>query len=608
MSDQNIPLHLYSIYEPRVNINDKMVQGQYAIVKGGSILTMYNYTSNSSSNAGINWSPNPPGTETIMSRLVSMDVQVTLDFAGDGTLGGTEAMIQSNLDAPRAFPLESIIKNFIVTVNGFDINVNSSQIVHPFSRYYLNIKRLNEGVTPNMLDVFQKYSDGDGNNRNPLAWFDNSSQNPRGSYYDYDITNNTNTAATVVLHLKTYLMVAPFEWLSAADNDFPGLCKLDTLDFNVSFIPNLSRVWSRSEAHPVPVTSVDVTIGENSILNVLWITPREEIKEKIRRMPELKYPFYRTVRYDTRNAVNDTVAPNTAVTLTSATLNLSSIPRAIYVYMIENESAYTAAVASMTTPDVYFAPDNITITWNNEANVLNTFRPQQLYDLCVKNNLSNTTYTEFRGLTNEFNQLALDEDTPVGKIGLCSAPVRIIPSEDFPLNADEASGSQGKWNLQVQMTAYNRNQTRSISPQLCVLVVYEGYLSIANARCFGYEGPLSPRDVLLTPVDESISWHDLNANFGGARLGDRFRLFGRQLKSGAEKANKFLKDTKAISRGLNAASKIPTRASSALAKGSQVADYYGYGGCDDYDGGMLDEHYGGRKLTQKEMKKRLRCK
>ena len=84
-----------------------------------------------------------------------MDVEVTLLFNGSGSADPTEAMIQTGRDAPRAFPLENIIKNLIVTINGCNIDVNLSQIVAPFSRYYMDTKKLNAGITPNMLDNLQ---------------------------------------------------------------------------------------------------------------------------------------------------------------------------------------------------------------------------------------------------------------------------------------------------------------------------------------------------------------------------------------------------------------------------------------------------------------------
>lgn len=598
--DQNIPLNFFTVYEPRVDINNDMIAGNYAIVKGGEVYTYYNYTANSSSNTGANWSTTPPGTEIVLSRLIELDLPVRLDFAGPGSVAGTESMIMSNLDAFRAFPIETITKNMICTINGFDININMSNVVHPLSRYYLDIERLNEGITPNMLDNWQSYSDGDGNAKNPLAWYDNSAQNPRGAYNSYDIVNNTNTAATIQARLKSYVMVAPFEWLSARNNDVPGLTKLDTLEWNLTFVNNLQRIWSRSDAHPVPITSLSVTIGEDARMNLLWITPRYPERERIRSMPELKYPYYRTVRYDTYDT--RVYNPNDIINdLASQVISLSSIPRALYVYLHENETdVFQTTNSNVQVPDVYQPITNINITWNNTAGVLSSATQNQLYSICVKNGLRNTTYNEFIGFTNAFNQLALPPNTPVGKLGLCSAPIRLEPGIDWTLEQDEAPGVSGKYNLQVTISGINANQNRPLRVQLSILIVYEGYLSIAKSRCFGYDGPIRPEDVINTPVNRSISWHDLEKNFGGS-LGQKFKTIGRDV-------NKFLRDSKAISKGFKVASYLPTRASSGFRAVSDVAKQFGYGmdmgGC---DGGMLDEHYqGGRKLTKAEMKRRLK--
>ena len=387
-------------------------------------------------------------------------------------------------------------------------------------------------------------------------------------------------------------MVAPFEWQSSFDNDVPGIAKINTLEISANFVPNLTRIWSRAEDHPVPIDTVNVTIGQQSTLNALWITPRDEMRRKIDAMPELKYPYYRTVRFDTRNAVGDLTNPNQNVELNSQVINLTSIPHAIYAYVIRNESTSLGTVTSMTSPDVYFAPVNLSITWNNNGNILNEYRPTQLYDLCVKNGLRELTINESVGLTNDFHQIA--GAGAVGKVGLSSAPVRIVPGEDFPLESDEAQGSGGNWSLQVQMIAKNINQVEALSAQLCILVVYEGYMALSTGLCRTVEGPVRPSIVENVKINESVSWKDLNDYYGGMRMGDRFKTFGKSLKSGLEKANKIAKETKVVSKGLKAASRLPTRASPLLQEASNLAESYGYG----YGGQLYEGPVKGSKLKE----------
>lgn len=604
-------LNVFSVMEPRVAFKDSMSVGQYALVKGAETYTYRNYPSNSCDNSGINFSTPPPSFTDVCSRLAVLEFDVNLLFSGPGTpLNPDLCMIQSNRDAFRAFPIESVTKNMAVSVNGENLPCNINQVCHPFSRYHLDVDYLNQGITPNMLDTFAKYSDGDASSKNPLGWYsENSAQNARGAYTDYTIVSNTNTSAEIKATLRTYIMMSPFEWLSAENNVVPGLTQLISLDWNINFAPNLQRIWSRSDTHPVPVTNLQVTIGSttaggngNANLKLLWMTPRPDMKKYIARMPEIKYPYFSTNRFTTSG---DIIAPNNTKSITSQVINFINVPNAIYIYVIRDESSYTNTLnGNLLTTDTYFAIDNIDITLANVTGILSNASPQQLYDIAVRNRLRNTTFSEFIGTTNPFNQL-VSTFSSGSKVGLSSAPIRLVPGEDFSLPDDLAPGVQSKVDFQVTVLARNINQSESIKAQLCVLVVYEGYLQIYNGTARTMIGPLLPKDVESNNYVE-LDWNALQNNYGGA-LGDRFRVIGKDLSKYATKANKFLKDTKIISKGTKAASHLPTRFSEPLRDVSEFADKYGYGEC---CGGMLVEEQrglvGGKAINKKKLKSRLK--
>lgn len=611
----SVPLNVFSVMEPRVSFRDSMIAGNYALVKGGETYTYRNYTSGSCDNSGINFSTPPPSFDDVLSRLCILEVPLNLLFSGPGNVEEPDAaMIQSNLDAFRAYPLESIIKNMTISINGENLTCNINQVCHPFSRYYLGINQLNEGITPNMLDTFAKYSDGDGSNKNSLGWYsDNSAQNPRGAYADYQIVTNTNTSAEIRAVLRTYIMMSPFEWITSHNNVVPGLTQLISLDWNINFASNLSRIWSRSETHPVPVSNLQVTIGSltglgngNASLRLLWITPRPDMRDFIRSMPEIKYPYFSTQRITTSGTSE--VAPNSTLPITSQVINLMNVPNALYIYAIRDESTYINSLnGNLTTTDTFFGIDNIDLTFSNVTGILSTATPQQLYDICVKNGLKDTTFNEHVGYTNAFNQLVSTFEASE-KVGLTGSCIRLIPGEDFSLKDSLVPGVQEKIDMQVTVTVRNVNQTESIRPQLAILLVYEGYLAIYNGVARTYLGPLTVADVKNNNYIE-VDWNALQKNYGGV-MGDRFRSLGRDVSKYAKQANKYLKEKKLISKGLNAASYLPIRAAPILKASSKVARSYGYGegGC-DMDGGMLVEQQrglkGGRKMSQKELKKRL---
>lgn len=610
----SVPLNKYCVMEPRVYFKDSMVSGNYAIVKGGETYTYRNYPSNGCDNSGIGFTTPPPSFTDVLSRLVVLEVPLNIKFRGPGD-GSDNAMIQSNRDAFRAFALESIIKNMTITINGENLTCNVNQVCHPFSRYYLDVERINEGITPNMLDTFADYRDADGSSRNPLGWYDNSAQNPRGAYFNYDIVVNTNTEAEIQGTLQSYIMMSPFEWLSAANNVVPGLTQLTTLDWNINFATNLSRVWSRSLANDVQVSSVDVTIGTlsgigggSANLKLLWITPRPEMRAYIKSLPSIKYPYFNTNRWTTTGTAY--VAPGDSQEITSQVINFINIPNAIYIYCIRDESTYVNnLIPNITTTDTYGGIKKIDITMGNVTGILSTASPQQLYDICVKNGLQDTSINEFIGTTNSFNQSATI--SPNSKIGLTGSVIRLQPGIDLSLRDGLVQGVQDKTDFQVTVEVVNVNQYESIRFQLCTLVVYEGYLEIYNGVARTVIGPLKPQDALCNDYVH-LDWNDLEKNYGGA-LGDRFKSFGRDIYKHAIDANKYLRKNKTISKGLKGVSKIPFLPYKQDFKdAADVAKYLGYGGCEDCDGGMLFEDQrglvGGRKMAHRELKSRIKTR
>jgi len=612
----NIPLNKFCIMEPRVAFKESMVAGNYAIVKGGETYTYRNYTSSSCDNSGINFTTPPPSIDDVLSRLVVLEVPLNIKFNGAGDLSDN-AMLQSNKDAFRAFALESIIKNMTVTINGENLTCNINQICHPFSRYYLDVDYINQGITPNMLDTFADYQDGDGSARNPLAWYDNSAQNPRGAYFDYEIVTNTNTNAEVRGTLRSFIMMSPFEWLSASNNVVPGLTQLTSLDWNINFASNLSRVWSRSLSNDVPLTSVDVTIGSlggtgggNANLRMLWITPRPEMRAYIKSLPSIKYPYFSTIRYTTTGS--KFVTPGDTDSITSQVINFMNVPNAIYIYCNRDESTYINTVSgNINTTDTYGGIKGIDITMGNVTGILSTASPQQLYDISVKNGLKDTTINEFVGSTNAFNQL-VSTFSASEKVGLTGSVIRLQPGIDLSLRDGLVQGVQEKVDFQVTVVVQNVNQRESIRFQLCILAVFEGYLEIYNGSARTSIGPLTHQDALCNDYVH-IDWNDLEKNYGGS-LGDKFKSLGMNLSKYAQKAydaNKYLRKNKTISKGLKTVSKVPFLPyKQDIKDAADVARYLGYGGCEDCDGGMLVEEQrglvGGRKMAHRELKSRLR--
>jgi hypothetical protein len=112
-------------------------------------------------------------------------------------------------------------------------------------------------------------------------------------------------------------------------------------------------------------------------------------------------PFYELPIYRTSNLVN-LPAANTAmnnagtfteaptVTLYSSSVQLYSIPDKLIICVRKPPATLTC-----NDTDSYATIKGIRINWNNQAGLLSTFTPEQLYRASIQSGLSNLSWDEF---------------------------------------------------------------------------------------------------------------------------------------------------------------------------------------------------------------------
>lgn len=179
----------------------------------------------------------------------------------------------------------------------------------------------------------------------------------------------------------------------------------------------------------------------------------------------------------------------------------------------------------------------------------------------------------------------------------------------------------GNFNLQIQMSVTNTNQSVTITPDMYIVAVYDGTLVVSNSSAMASIGVVSKEEVLNAPMSDSITFNELEKIYGGS--------FFSKFKDYALKANAFLRKYKPISKitgysgnpyvqGVSQVAQLlgygegegvqaggyGTRAGACRAAGTRHCERGGvlYGGEGEGEGGEL---YGGRKLNRAEMRKRL---
>ena len=200
------------------------------------------------------------------------------------------------------------------------------------------------------------------------------------------------------------------------------------------------------------------------------------------------------------------MAPNGQIQISSNNIQLSSIPRRLYLYIrMRNQDLYS----NPSFTDTFFQINNVNIQFQNKTGLLSNANMDQLYEMSVKNHC-NMTFTQWSG-------------GPVYQAGSLSAQIGTIGSvvciefaTDIGLESLEAPGKLGQYMLQVQVQATNVNQTLSISPTLYLVPVLEGTFTIEGlGRASTNVGVISSTDILDAHSKPFVNYKDVEHVNGG---------------------------------------------------------------------------------------------
>lgn len=577
------PLKCVLVKDNRTILDNERV---FAIVKGGRDIRYRAWPSNNVSSSFIQWSCPPPAGPFIMDRRVKALVPVRLVFTG--TVAPGQRLLNPNRDAPRQFPLHSATNTFQMTINDCGISQNVGDMIHALLCFNTNKELLarDYSQTPSCPDRSQSYNDLVNEIGNPLSMAGDSNFEDvvgRGGFAGYKVVynpvNNTNQNATLTAYVDILIceqvMLSPC-YYGNFQQEGSGFMNVTSFDFTINFFNNgANRMWSHA---PDPAISV---MTDNSaqmyfkdfpdvqnypftygnivpLLLINYITPSERLRMNITPTTPVTWPYFSVVPSPTDVPA---LAFGTTATVQSNNYQLGSLPRRIMIYARPQNNKYMAN-PSMT--DCFYKINNITINFNNRL-LLAECTPQELYNISRKNHL-NLSYSDFIGQPlykvggNTFDNT--NQYYGRGTI-LC-----FEPALDFGLNDNEASGMGGQWNFQIQnMSITNINSSGdwdSTPISIYILFVYEGAFTIQGlSHAVTSTSIIGEQDVLSAVGDPSlhIDYNDTQKVNGGNFYSNIKDIIpsAKKLLTGqcAKEINKFLKDSKVLSKGLNAASYLP---------------------------------------------------
>lgn len=606
------PLEPILVKDPRTIIDNKRV---YSILKAGKRTTFKPWTSTSVSSANINFQTPPPSSSIIIDRKITLTLPMRLTFTA--TVAPGFQVFNKNYDAPRAFPIHSMLDTVQLTINNCGITQNMGEIIHALLRFNADRKLFAKdySMTPSCLDASQSYSELVGTIRNPLAFYGDSNYDDvanRGGFSGYKIVLNESNddvvpkvlTGIVDMICTEQIMLSPLYWGGENASGFANVTSMDWV-FNFLNQGAANRAWSHANdvTKSVILTS---SVQFNNLtafsfrinqpyLNITYITPDEKLV--INPQIPITYPYFDITKYptDTRN----TLLYGESTTLQSNNIQLASIPRRIYIYARPANSYY---YSNPGVTDCYYSIENLSIQFENYTGLFANATPYQLYEMTRKNHC-NMSWSEWSG-----QGLYFDSGLPWNHLSpQFSGPGSIICVEfasDIGLDTNEAPGlGQGTYNLQISVNIKNVNHSGewdNVPVTLYVLVVSEGSFTISNAgAALTQTAVISTRDVLEAQQNPMYSYLDVQEVNGGNFMSG-LKDFAQKAYQGLSRGNQFLRDNKVISRAANVASYIPGTVGDISRDVGVIANKLGYG---MQQGGVV---LGGKSMSKNKLQNRLR--
>lgn len=496
-------LKVVGLYDKRINAHAADEQ-YYVAHKGASIVTLKPYTTTSFSTSSWQFSTPPPNNKIFIDRQVWVKLVFQVLFDVDVSTG-----LGANLGL-RQWPINSIIETVNCNINNNQVTVVTGDIVHALTRYSTNKCRQDKvnSLSASMPDQYQDYATWasplvGGSARNPLAAYGEQFFQNRGAITPDSISMDGKTLTYTVM--EPLFLLSPFIY---EEEEHLGLVNVTTMDWNFNLKSNLgARMFSNDQLGP-NIGSATVSISTSPELHFTYLTPPLTMF-----IPDsISYPYYNIVRYTSSDV---TLASGASTTTTTNNIQLTEIPKRVYVY-IRRRNQSLLETKGFNYTDTFASITNVTVTFNNLSSMFSTFQQQDLYNLSRKNGLQ-MSWSQFKNF--------------------CGSVICFEPSYDFGLPSILSAGSLGQFNLQITLAFTNTSSAEVIySPY--IVVCNEGIITVGSRATTVQTGVLSRAAVLNSENLPQVDY-DMVENRGGS-------IFGR-LKSFFQKAKPFLNQ---VSRGL----------------------------------------------------------
>jgi hypothetical protein len=235
-------------------------------------------------------------------------------------------------------------------------------------------------------------------------------------------------------------------------------------------------------------------------------------------MPKNVIPYNEFVNYKTTQSI--TLA-DTSTTIISNQVQLRQVPDKIYINITPTYSNLPTTASN----HLSFPISNLSITFNNRANLLSEMDSFDLYTMSRRNG-SHQSFQEFRGIVRDYN----------GTEYLSLGSIIVIDPRDLSLDDYLSSGSIGQFSLQAQATCNKLyattvfGATTVVPCQMNIICSYAGVLVTQQGSSASMSGLLT-KNLVLESKESGMSIGDYETadELAGGNIGRSLTSLGSVL-------------------------------------------------------------------------------
>jgi hypothetical protein len=354
----------------------------------------------------------------------------------------------------------------------------------------------------------------------------------------------TDTTVYATFEVTEPLLLSPFVFGSGYGKQ--GFYGIQTMNFQMNINPNANRAW-RSAVFD-GTKNVTIERFNDSQLIFQFLTPHaSDMLDPRNVVPFYELPIYRTSNLpalparpnfghpDAQGLVQD--AP--VVTLSSSNIQLSGIPDKLIIFVRQ-----APATLNCSQTDSYATIRHISLNFNNQAGLLSSMTPEQLFRNSVQSGLANMSWDEFCGSTVSAsagagaNAQILSSYSGVGarQVTVAGTTVNHTGFQYSPttgtilvLNFAEviqlteeyyAPGSLGTFNLQLTLQVVNNQYTDwgAGTYELVIIPMNSGVFVNERGTSSTFLSLLTKQDVLDALQQQPYSNYEIRRMVGGGFL------------------------------------------------------------------------------------------